>query len=182
MGECPGQSAPTRRNLSTTSKNKSQHFSALGKSSRWKLQSSPKSHIQRVWNQGAVRSSCSWDVFHICHIPELWQHESLAAVTCRRCTKDAWTQNSFKATVSTILIPSIYPMESCNTITTLLMQWPLTQVPTTWSMLKAFSGALHMGKPDSKHVTALHEHSHLTLHGIGTPSHCFTKHHTHPWD
>lgn len=185
------QCTPTRRNLSTTSKNKctalsGHHFCALGKSSRTELQSSPKSHIQ-----SEIKMLWCLSHFRPGHQPP---HQLLSA-TSQRCasmralqltrwrwTRDARTENGFKATASTTLVPGIYPVESCNTLTTPLMQWPLTQAPTTWSMLKAFTGALHMGKPDSKCMTAFHEYSHPRLHGIGTPSRCFTEHHTHPWD
>lgn len=146
-----------------------------------------------VWNQGAVIKSQLWWFSHFRpgHQPP---HQLLSAtsqrcanmkalqLTCWRWTRDAWTENSFKATVSTTLVPGIYPVESCNTLTTPLIQWPLTQVPITWSMLKAFTEALHMGKPDNKCMTVFHEYSHPRLHGIGTPSRCFTKHHTHPCD
>lgn len=49
-------------------------------------------------------------------------------------------------------------------------------------MLKAFTGALHIGKPGSKRATALHEHSHGTLCRIWTPPRCFIKHCIRPWD
>lgn len=82
------QCAPTRRNLSTTSENKctvlsGHHFSALGKSSRWELQSSPKRHIQTVWNQGAVIKLQPWCFSHF--RPRYQSPHQLLSATSQRC-------------------------------------------------------------------------------------------------
>lgn len=75
------QCTPTRRNLSTTSKNKctalsGHHFSALGKSSRRELQSSPKSHIQ-----SEIKMLWCFSHFRPGHQPP---HQLLSA-TSQRC-------------------------------------------------------------------------------------------------
>ena len=132
---CLNQEAP---NPSTSSKRKSavlsgQHSSGLGSHPAGNC-SLPESHFQTVWNPGPASELRLWCFLHF-RPRRQSPHQLLSAasqrcgsvkalqLTCGRCPNDAWTENSFKATASTTFVPGIYPVESCNALTTPLTQW-----------------------------------------------------------
>ena len=94
----------------------------------------PKSHAQTIRNPGPTSELKLWSFPH-CRPRHHSPHQLLSAssqrcssmkalqLSCGRCPKEAWTENSFKVTTSTTLVPGISAVESRNGLTAPLPQW-----------------------------------------------------------